>query len=82
MPLSELPDGATARVLALDPRFRGFARRRLLDLGFTPGAEVTVALANAFGDPRGYRVRGTLVALRGEQARFVWVRIPQAEGEE
>ncbi len=72
--LSELPDNAEAEVVSIDPHLRGFARRRLLDLGLTPGAEVRVALQNAFGDPRAYRVRGTLVALRREQARMIWVR--------
>jgi DtxR family Mn-dependent transcriptional regulator len=72
--LAELPDSAEAQVVSIDPHLRGFARRRLLDLGLTPGAEVRVALQNAFGDPRAYRVRGTLIALRREQAGMVWVR--------
>jgi DtxR family Mn-dependent transcriptional regulator len=31
-------------------------------------------LQNAIGDPRAYRVRGTLIALRKEQAGMIWVR--------
>ncbi len=79
--LSKLPDGAEAEVVAIDPSFRGFARRRLLDLGLTPSALVRAELGNAFGDPRAYRVRGTLIALREDQARLVWVRLrkPQEE---
>lgn len=72
--LADLPGGREADVVAIDSQFRGFARRRLLDMGLTPGARVAVALENAFGDPRAYRIRGTLVALRRDQARFVWVR--------
>jgi len=72
--LADLPTGAGAEVIGIDPRFRGLARRRLLDLGLTPGARVTAALANAFGDPRAYEVRGALIALRSDQARMVWVR--------
>jgi len=71
--LSELPDGRQARIVGLDPQFRGFARRRLLDLGFTPGALVKAELPNTFGDPRGYRIRGTLIALRNDQAAHIWV---------
>jgi DtxR family Mn-dependent transcriptional regulator len=36
--LSDLPAGTVGEVVSLDPGCRGFIRRRLLDLGFTPGA--------------------------------------------
>jgi DtxR family Mn-dependent transcriptional regulator len=72
--LSDLRDGEEAEVVEIDPQFRGFARRRLLDLGMTPGTPVTAELSNAFGDPRAYRVRGTLIALRNDQAARVRVR--------
>lgn len=74
MPLSNLPSGATADIVALDPSFRGFARRRLLDLGFTPGARVRSELATFSGDPRAYRLRGTTIALRREQSDRVLVK--------
>lgn len=79
MPLSKLPEGATASIVALDPAFRGFARRRLLDLGFTPGARVRSELATFSGDPRAYRLRGTTIALRREQSDRVLVKAA-AEG--
>ncbi len=82
--LAHLATGAAAEVIGLDPRFRGLARRRLLDLGLTPGARVTATLANAFGDPRAYEVRGAVIALRRDQARMVWVRPadrPQSTGQ-
>jgi DtxR family Mn-dependent transcriptional regulator len=72
--LSDLALGEEAEVALLDRELRGFTRRRLLDLGLTPGARVTAVLSNAFGDPRAFRVRGTTIALRREQARHVWVR--------
>ncbi len=72
--LSELDVGETGIVAGIDPRYRGLARRRLLDLGLTPGAEVLVELDNAFGDPRGFRVRGTLIGLRQAQAARIWVQ--------
>ncbi len=62
------------RSSSLDPSCQGFSRRRLMDLGFTPGARLEPALQTFVGDPRGYRVRGTLVALRQDQARQVMVR--------
>jgi DtxR family Mn-dependent transcriptional regulator len=74
MRLSDLPSGDLGEVLALDPACRGFMRRRLLDLGFTPGARVRPDLTTFAGDPRGYRVRGTTIALRREQSERVLVR--------
>jgi DtxR family Mn-dependent transcriptional regulator len=46
----------------------------LQDLGLTPDARVEVELENPFGDPRAFRVRGTMIALRRQQADHVWVR--------
>lgn len=46
----------------------GEVRTRLLDLGFTPGATVTYLFAAPSGDPRAYMVRGSVIALRREDA--------------
>jgi DtxR family Mn-dependent transcriptional regulator len=80
MPLSKLPEGAAADIVALDPAFRGFARRRLLDLGFTPGARIRSELTTFSGDPRAYRLRGTTIALRREQSDRVLVKAAATEG--
>jgi len=77
--LSELAAFRDAEVTGLDPECRGFVRRRLLDLGLTPGARVRIEMTSAGGDPRAVRVRGTIVALRREQARGIWV-LPAADG--
>jgi DtxR family Mn-dependent transcriptional regulator len=74
IPLSELEDGRQGEVVALDEACQGFTRRRLLDLGMTPGTHLVPEMRNFFGDPRAYRIRGTLIALRKEQAGQVWVR--------
>jgi DtxR family Mn-dependent transcriptional regulator len=72
--LSDLPAGANAEVVALDPALRGFVRRRLLDLGFTPGARIRRDLSTFTGDPRAYRLRGTTIALRRDQSDRVLVK--------
>jgi DtxR family Mn-dependent transcriptional regulator len=72
--LSDLDSGQLGEVVALDPACRGFLRRRLLDLGFTPGARVRPDLTTFAGDPRAYRVRGTTIALRRDQSSRVLVR--------
>ncbi len=83
MRLSDLGQGSCAEVIELGPECTGFSRRRLLDLGLTPGASVQVALENTFGDPRAFRIRGTMIALRKQQAEQVWIRpqaVPSGEG--
>jgi DtxR family Mn-dependent transcriptional regulator len=72
--LSDLGQGQHAEVVGLDEACQGFSRRRLMDLGFTEGARIRPALRTFAGDPRAYEVRGTLVALRREQAAQVLVR--------
>jgi DtxR family Mn-dependent transcriptional regulator len=74
IPLSRLEDGQEAEVLSIDESCQGFTRRRFLDLGLTPGTFVRPELSNAFGDPRAYRIRGTLIALRKDQAALVHVK--------
>ena len=43
-------------------------RRRLLDLGFVPGAIVEVVRKSPLGDPIAFRVSQTTVALRKEES--------------
>ncbi|MBT3337207.1 MAG: metal-dependent transcriptional regulator [Anaerolineae bacterium] len=74
IPLDELAHAEKAEIVALDEACQGFTRRRFLDLGLTPGAVIFPELKNSFRDPRGYRVRGTLIALRREQANQIWVK--------
>jgi DtxR family transcriptional regulator, Mn-dependent transcriptional regulator len=69
--LSGLKLGQQARVLGLSPACRGAERRRLLDLGFVPGTQLEVDMVSPGGDPTAYRVRGSVIALRREQAGLV-----------
>ncbi|NPV56436.1 MAG: ferrous iron transport protein A, partial [Anaerolineae bacterium] len=73
IPLSELKSFEPAKIVKLDDACQGFTRRRFLDLGLTPGTAISPELENAFREPRGYRVRGTLIALRNDQANLIWV---------
>ena len=74
VPLVELTRDQRAEIVALDEAVQGFTRRRFLDLGLTPGTVIYPELQNFFGDPRAYRVRGTLIALRKDQAAQIWVK--------
>lgn len=72
--LAGLPLGDEAEVVALSERCTGLARRRLLDLGFTAGAQVRAVLANLENAAHAYEIRGTTIALRKEQAEQVLIR--------
>lgn len=70
--LDEIPAGGVAVVEALSAE--GEKRRRLLDLGFTPGARLTCLFASPFSDPRAYRVRDAIIALRNADAKEILLR--------
>jgi len=74
IPLAELTHDQRGEIVVLDDAVQGFTRRRFLDLGLTPGTIIYPELKNFFGDPRAYRVRGTLIALRKDQAAQIWVK--------
>jgi ferrous iron transport protein A len=48
-------------------------RRRLLDLGITPGEELAVVQSVPLGDPLVVMVRGMRLALRRREAS--WIRV-------
>lgn len=73
--LTVLKPGQRAVVHQLADTLQGFTRRRLLDLGLTPGVAIEAEMAGVFRDPVAYRVRGSLIALRREQAQHVWITL-------
>lgn len=80
VPLTSLRFGEHANITGLDPTLRGYTRRRLLDLGLTAGAGISVAYRSFLGDPVAYRVRGSLIALRRDQAVHVHIRKSDSNG--
>jgi len=74
VPLTDLSHDQQAEIVMLDDSVQGFTRRRFLDLGLTPGTVIYPELGNFFNDPRAYRIRGTLIALRKDQAAQIWVK--------
>lgn len=69
--LGELPSGARARVVEI--RGSGQHQRRILDMGFVPGAQVSVIRKAPLGDPVEYVVKGAAVALRRSEANTIVV---------
>lgn len=50
-------------------------RRRLLDLGFSKGTLVKCIQYSPYGDPIAYMIRGTVIALRKEDACQILVQL-------
>jgi len=69
--LADLSIGQSARVLEI--RCEGDYRRRLLDLGLIPGTPIKVVMVSPLGNPVAYRFRGSLIALRQQDASKIIV---------
>lgn len=52
----------------------GALRRRLLDMGLTPGTRVLVRKVAPFGDPIELSLRGYALTIRGEDACIIRMR--------
>ena len=44
---------------------------RLMELGFTPGQEVSIIAKSPFKDPLAVSIRGTIIALRRSEAECI-----------
>ncbi len=70
--LSQLDIGEKAVVKAVNGE--GAVRRRLFDMGITPGAEVYLRKKAPLGDPIEIALRGYELTLRKSEAMFVEVK--------
>ncbi len=61
--------GIVASVAAAGPM-----KRRIMDMGITPGVEVRVVKAAPLGDPVEVNVRGYELSLRKEEARQIEIK--------
>ncbi len=67
--LDKFIKGESGRVKKLTAT--GAIRRRLLDMGITPGAEITMRKTAPLGDPMEITLRGYELTLRKAEAAFV-----------
>lgn len=72
VPLSTLRTGEGGVVQQLNTV--GSMRRRLMDLGFLPGAAVVCVGYSPGGDPAAYGIRGAVIALRRADSAAVLVQ--------
>lgn len=72
--LWDLRPGERAVILQTDGLLVGENRRRLSDLGFVKGGEVSVYMGSPLGNPKAYVIRDTVIALRKDQAEHILIR--------
>lgn len=72
--LSMLNEKESARIIGISRDLRGDSRRRLLDLGFVKGADVSIDLLNPLGEPKAFLIKGTSIALRNNQASKILIK--------
>ncbi len=72
--LSSLNENETAKIIRISKESRGESRRRLLDLGFVKGADISIDLMNPLGEPHAYLIKGTSIALRKDQAAKILIK--------
>lgn len=75
--LYEAELGDVIRITKLD--ITGTMRRRLLDLGFVPSAEVKVLQKSPLGDPIAFWVSHTIIALRKEESSKIYGELVRNE---
>lgn len=49
-------------------------KRRLLDMGLVKGTNIVPILVSPSGDPRAFLVRGTIIAIRKEDAKNIKIK--------
>lgn len=51
-------------------------KRRMMDLGIVKGTKIKAILKSPSGNPRAYEVRGSVIAIRNEDAKMVEIKSP------
>jgi ferrous iron transport protein A len=54
---------------------QGPVKRRLIDMGVTPGAEIVIRKTAPFGDPIEIHIRGYELSLRKDEAKNILVEV-------
>ena len=70
--LSQLPLNKNGRIVKIECD-EGI-KRRLLDMGLVKGTNIVPILVSPSGDPRAFLVRGTIIAIRKEDAKNIKIK--------
>ena len=71
MTLREMKPGQSGKVISIGES--GPLKRRIMEMGITPGVEVKVVKMAPLGDPVEIRIRGYELSLRREEAARIEV---------
>lgn len=71
--LRQMNIGESGKVVSITGS--GDVKRRMIDLGITPGADILLKKYAPLGDPMEIRVRGYNVALRKSEAEIIVVEV-------
>ncbi len=69
--LNKLPMNSTATVEYIN--CNNEFRQRMLDLGIIKGSKIIPVLKSPSGDPIAYEIRGSIIAIRKEDANLISV---------
>lgn len=72
MTLRELKPGQQGKVVSVNST--GSMKRRIMDMGITPGVEIKVVKVAPLGDPIEVTVRGYQLSLRKDEAQQIEVQ--------
>ncbi|GFI09640.1 MAG: ferrous iron transport protein A [Lachnospiraceae bacterium] len=73
MTLKEMKPGQSGQVVSIGEK--GPLKRRIMDMGITPGTAVKVIKTAPLGDPVEINVRGYELSLRKEEAARIEVQV-------
>ncbi len=77
--LDRLKVGMAARVEKVEAQ--GIVRRRLFDMGLTPGVKVYLRKKAPLGDPLEITIRGYELSLRKDEAKYLEIYVDDADGD-
>lgn len=66
---ADLNFGEKAIIDAIDLNHPSF--RRIIEIGFTPGQEIELLNKSVFNDPLAFSLRGTMIAIRKNEAESI-----------
>ncbi len=75
--LDEFQIGETGQIKKVEGE--GRIRRRLFDMGVTPGAKVYLRKKAPLGDPLEVTIRGYELTLRKDEAKYVYLEVEESK---
>ena len=70
--INDLSVGESALILKID--CDGAMKRRLIDMGITPGVKVKLHKIAPLGDPLELKLRGYMLSIRRSEAKNIFVK--------